>query len=65
MKAYNVKYGADVVVTDDKIIVPPDSSPVFKGDIITIYKDDGMYCSARSSDGELIYIFSNTEVELI
>ena len=63
MKAYNVKYGTKVIVTDEDAKTPPSSIPVNKGDEITIYKLDGMYCNGINKDGDRIYIAAWTEVE--
>jgi hypothetical protein len=63
MKAYNVKYGTKVIVTDEDVKIPPSSIPVNKGDEITIYKLDGMYCNGINKDGDRIYIAALTEVE--
>ena len=63
MKAYNVKYGTKVIVTDEDVKTPPSSIPVNKGDEITIYKLDGMYCNGINKDGDRIYIAALTEVE--
>lgn len=63
MKAYNVKYGVKVVVTDDEVNTPPSSMPINKGDVITIHKPDGMYCNGLDKDGNRIYIAGWTDVE--
>ena len=63
MEAYNVKYGTKVIVTDEDVKTPPSSIPVNKGDEITIYKLDGMYCNGINKDGDRIYIAALTEVE--
>ncbi len=63
MEAHNVKYGTKVIVTDDVVKIPPSSIPVNKGDEITIYRLDGMYCNGINKDGNRIYIAGWTEVE--
>ena len=63
MEAYNVKYGTKVIVTDKNVRTPPQSIPVSKGDEITIYNVDGMYCNGVDKDGNRIYIAVWTEVE--
>lgn len=63
MEAHNVKYGTKVIVTDDEVKIPPSSIPVNKGDEITIYRLDGMYCNGIDKDGNRIYIAAWTEVE--
>jgi hypothetical protein len=63
MKAYDVKYGTKVIVTDENVKTPPSSIPVKKGYEITIYKLDGMYCNGIDKDGNRIYIAAWTEVE--
>ena len=63
MEAHNVKYGTKVIVTDDKVKTPPSSIPINKGDEITIYRLDGMYCNGIGKDGNRIYIAGWTEVE--
>lgn len=63
MKAYNVKYGTKVRVTDENLSNPPDSISVNKGDEITIHRLDGMYCNGIDQDGNRIYIAAWTEVE--
>lgn len=63
MEAHNVKYGTKVIVTDDGVKIPPSSIPVNKGDEITIYRLDGMYCNGIDKDGNRIYIAGWTEVE--
>lgn len=65
MKAYNVERGTKVIVTDDEIGIPPGSIEIKKGDEITIFRLDGMYCNGKDKDGNLIYIAGWTEVELI
>jgi hypothetical protein len=63
MKAYNVKYGTKVIVTDNEITTPPSSIPISKCDEITIHNLDGMYCNGVDKDGNKIYIAAWTEVE--
>ena len=63
MKAYNVKYGTKVIVTDENLSNPPDSISVNKGDEITIHRLDGMYCNGIDQHGNRIYIAAWTEVE--
>lgn len=65
MKAYNVKYGTKVIVTDEDLSTPPGSIPVNKGDEITIHRLDGMYCNGIDRDDNRIYIAAWTEVEPI
>lgn len=65
MKAYNVEYGTKVVVVDSDVITPVGSLPIKKGDEITIYRPDGMYCNGEDANGNRIYIFVTTEVEPI
>ena len=64
MKAFNVDYGKKVRVLDNEVMIPPEAIQVNKGDIITIYELDCMYCSG-SKDGNRIYIGAMTNVELI
>lgn len=63
MKAYSVRYGTKVIVTDENVKTPPSSIPVNKGDEITIHRLDGMYCKAVDKYGNRIYIAGWTEVE--
>lgn len=63
MEAYNVNYGTEVIVIDDDVKTPPASITVKKGDKITIYSLDGMYCNGIDKDGNRIYIAGWTEVE--
>ena len=63
MEAHNVKYGTKVIVTDNEVKTPPSSTPIIKGDEITIYRLDGMYCNGIDKDGNRIYIAGWTEVE--
>jgi len=63
MEAHKVKYGTIVRVTDENVKAPPLSVPVKKGDIITIFRLDGMYCNGKDSKGNMIYIAGWTEVE--
>jgi len=63
MEAHNVKYGTKVIVTDENVKTPTSSIPVNKGDEITIYKLDGMYCNAVDKYGNKIYIAGWTEVK--
>jgi len=63
MEAYNAKYGARVVITDENVKTPPDSMLVNKGDEITIHRLDGMYVNATDQNGNRIYIAAWTEVE--
>lgn len=63
MKAYEVKRGSKVILLEDAQ-APVEESPLSKGDIITIYRLDGMYCNG-SKDGERVYVSAFTEVELI
>ena len=62
MEAHNVKYGTKVIVTDDNVKTPPSSIQIKKGDEITIYNLDGMYCNGIDKDGDSIYIAGWTEV---
>ena len=64
MEAHEVKYGTKVIITDDEVKTPPSSTPIYKGDKITIYRLDGMYCSGVDENGNRIYIAGWTEVEL-
>lgn len=63
MEAHNVRYGTKVIVTDNNIKTPSASIPVNKGDEITVYELDGMYCNGRNKDGDRIHIAGWTEVE--
>ena len=65
MEAHNVKYGTKVIVTDDKVksTTLPSIPHKSKGDEITIYRLDGMYCNGIDKDGNRIYIAGWTEVE--
>ena len=63
MEAHNVKYGTKVIVTDNEVKTPPSSTPISKGDEITIYKLDGKYCNGKDKDGNRIYIAGWAEVE--
>ena len=64
MKAYEVKQGTKVVITDENVKTPPSSIPVYKGDEITINRLDGMYCNGINKNGDRIYIAGWTEVEI-
>lgn len=63
MKAYDIKYGTKVIITDENIKTPPSSININKGDIITIHRLDGMYCNGLNENGDRIYIAAWTEVE--
>ena len=63
MKVYEVKYGTEVIIDDDDIIVLPDAPQLNKGDIIKILRLDGGYYSA-TKDKERVYIHAFTEVKL-
>lgn len=63
MQAHSVKYGTKVIVTDENVKQPPGAIHVSKGDIITIYKLDGMYCNGSDKDGNRIYVTAWTEVD--
>ena len=63
MEVYKVKYGTKVKVIDENVKIPPSSMPVKKGDVITIFRLDGMYCNGKDSKGNRIYIAGWTEVE--
>lgn len=63
MEAHKVKYGTKVKVIDENVKTVPSSIPVKKGDVITIFKLDGMYCNGEDSKGNIIYIAGWTEVE--
>jgi D-alanyl-D-alanine carboxypeptidase len=63
MKAYNIKCGTKVIVTDENVKTPPSSIPVNKGDEIIIDKIDGMYVNGINKDGDRIYFAAWTEVE--
>jgi len=65
MEAHNVKYGTKVRVIDENVKTPPSSKPVEKGDVITIFRLDGMYCNGKDSKGNIIYIAGWTRVEHI
>ena len=63
MEAHEVKPGTKVRVVDNRVKRPAYSIPVNKGDEITIFKLDGMYCNGENKDGDRIYIAAWTEVE--
>ena len=63
MEAHKVEYGTKVKVIDENVKIPPSSIPVKKGDVITIFRLDGMYCNGKDSKGNRIYIAGWTEVE--
>lgn len=63
MEAHKVKYGTKVKVIDENVKTPPSSIPVKKGDVVTIFRLDGMYCNGKDSKGNIIYIAGWTEVE--
>jgi len=63
MKAYEVRYGTKVIVTDKDVKVPPDAPLVNKGDEVIIHKLDGMYCNGVNENGDRIYIAAWTEVK--
>jgi hypothetical protein len=63
MKAYNIKYGTKVIVTDNEVTTPPSSIPISKGDEMTIHRLEGMYCNGLNKDNQRIYIAAWTEVE--
>ena len=63
MEAHKIEYGTKVKVIDENVKTPPSSIPVKKGDIITIFRLDGMYCYGKDSKGNRIYIAGWTEVE--
>lgn len=63
MEVYKVKYGTKVKVIDENVKTPPSSISVKKGDVITIFRLDGMYCNGKDSKGNRIYIAGWTEVE--
>jgi len=63
MEAHKVKYGTKVKVIDENVKTPPSSIPVKKGDVVTIFRLDGMYCNGKDSKGNRIYIAGWTEVE--
>ena len=65
MEVSNPKYGIKVKVIDERVKVPPASIQVNKGDIITIFGSDGMYCFGKDDNGNRIYIACWTEVEQI
>jgi len=48
---------------DENVNTPPSSIPIKKGDEITIYRLDGIYCNGIDKDGNRIYIAGWTEVE--
>ena len=64
MKASEPKYGAQVVVLDEFPETPPSSPLINKGDVITLFSNDGMYRAARNSEGKRVYISVFSEVEL-
>lgn len=65
MQAYNIKHGTKVKIVDEDILVPPSARQINKGDIVTIFKVDRMYCNGEDEDGYPIYIAAWTEVEEI
>lgn len=65
MQAYQIKHRTKVKVLDDNVQIPPASAPVIKGDVVTIYRLDGMYCNGVNSNGDRIYIAGWTEVECL
>tara|TARA_B110000208_G_scaffold119473_1_gene146078 strand:- start:61 stop:291 length:231 start_codon:yes stop_codon:yes gene_type:complete len=62
MKAYEVKYGTKVVITEEYVKTPPSSIPITKGDVVKILRLDGMYCNGTDKDGNRIYISAMTDV---
>jgi len=65
VEAHEVKYGTKVRVTDRSVMTPPDSIDVNTGDVITIFKPDGMYCNGEDKDGNRVYISAWAEVQEI
>jgi len=65
MKAYNVNYGTKVKIVDESIKTPPGSVGLKNGDIITIFRVDGMHCNGKDENGNKIYIAAWTNVETI
>lgn len=64
MEAYQVRYGTKVIIVDEEIKQPPGSIQLKKGDEITIFRPDGMYCNGIDKDENLIYIHVLTEVDI-
>tara|TARA_R100000655_G_scaffold7322_1_gene19791 strand:+ start:389 stop:586 length:198 start_codon:yes stop_codon:yes gene_type:complete len=63
MEAHKVKYGTKVKVIDENVNTPPSSIPVKKGDVITIFRPDGMWSNGKDSKGNRIYIAGWTRVQ--
>ena len=63
MEAHEVRRGTKVTVMDDNVRVPVGSTPINKGDEITILALDAMYCNGKDKDGNKVYIAAWTNVE--
>ena len=64
MKAYEPKYGTQVIALDEHPQTPPSSPLINKGDVITLFSNDGMYRTARNTEGRRVYIAGFAEVRL-
>lgn len=62
MKLYECKRNTKVRVLGD-IKVPPDATPINKGDIIDFGHIDGMYSFCHNEKGELVHLVAWAEVE--
>lgn len=65
MKVYDVEYGTKVRVISDQVRTPPGATRVYKGEILTIQRADGMYHTAINANAEQVYLAGFTEVEPI
>ena len=65
MKLYNVPNNTTVIIKDEKVIIPPWSLEIKKGDVLKLYLTDDMYGHCINKDGMVVYPAAWTEVEIV
>lgn len=65
MQVHEIPYGTKVKITDASVSIPPGAPLLSSGEVITIFKLDGMYCNGENESGDRIYVAAWTNVDLV
>ena len=63
MKLREVSRNSKIIVKD-KIITPPASLPIQKGDVLQFHHIDGMYSYCENENGDVVHLVAWAEVEV-